>query len=74
MSLYGELWLKFQSLYGDQELTLNSFNVGVIYRIRTSRTFNGVIFSHPGEFKRDLARFERILKILPYSVIKSVEI
>jgi len=35
MSLYGELWLKYKSLYGDQELTLNSFNVWVIYRIKT---------------------------------------
>jgi len=35
MSLYGELWLKYKNLYGDQEFTFNSFNVWVIYRITT---------------------------------------
>jgi len=52
-----ELWLKYKSLYGDQELTLNLFNLWVIYRIKTLEHSVVSFFSHPGEFKRDLSKF-----------------
>ena len=58
--------LKYKSLSGDQE-----FDIYLIKFVqcmcnlpnKDSWTLNGVFFSHPGDFKRDLRLFERILKI-----------
>jgi len=55
--------LKYKSLYGDQEFVIYLIKfVQFMYDLpnKDSLTLNGVIFSHPGEFKRDLGSFERI--------------
>jgi len=54
---------KIKSLYGDQELTLNSFNVWVIYRIKTlehSMVSLFLILDRPESLNEIL--IERILK------------
>ena len=38
-------------------MTLNSFNVWVVYQINTLEHSMVLFFPHPGEFKRGLSKF-----------------
>ena len=54
-TLYRKLWVKYKSLYRNLEMTLKSFNGNLSNK--EYQTFNGDIYSHPRECKRDLSKF-----------------
>ena len=58
--LYGKLWLRYKSLYGNQEMTFVIQFVPCMGYLpnKYSQASNVIIFPHPGELKRDLSNFD----------------